>query len=73
MPVIQKSIIIKNHLLKRFINAENLGTKETFHRQYKYIYIYIYIYIYEMCYQYFSQKIKTNYDNQYFKAIIKYY
>ena len=37
------------------------------------IYIYIYIYIYEICYQYFSQKIKTNYDNQYFKAIIKYY
>ena len=69
MPVIQKSIIIKNHLLKRFINAEDLGTKETFHRQYKYIYIYIY----EICYQYFSQKIKTNYDNQYFKAIIKYY
>ena len=45
MPVIQKSIIIKNHLLKRFINAEDLGTKETFHRQYKYIYIYIYIYM----------------------------
>ena len=39
MPVIQKSIIIKNHLLKRFINAEDLGTKETFHRQYKYIYM----------------------------------
>lgn len=28
MPVIQKSIIIKNHLLKRFINAEDLGTKK---------------------------------------------
>ena len=30
---IQNSIIIKNNLLKRFINAKDLGSKGTFHRQ----------------------------------------
>ena len=32
---IQKSITVKNKVLKRFINAKNSQTKETFHRQYK--------------------------------------
>ena len=30
---IQNSIIIKNNLLKRFINAKDLGSKGTFYRQ----------------------------------------
>ena len=34
-PAIQKSITVKNNLLKRFINAKGSKTKETFHRQYK--------------------------------------
>ena len=34
-PAIQKSITVKNNLLKRFINAKYSQTKETFHRQYK--------------------------------------
>ena len=32
-PVIQKSITVKNNLLKRFINTKDSQTKETFHRQ----------------------------------------
>ena len=32
---IQKSITVKNNLLKRFIYAKDSHTKETFHRQYK--------------------------------------
>ena len=32
---IQTSITVKNNLLKRFINAKDSKTKETFHRQYK--------------------------------------
>ena len=34
-PSIQTSITVKNNLLKRFINAKDSKTKETFHRQYK--------------------------------------
>ena len=34
-PAIQKSITVKNKLLKNFINAKDSQTKETFHRQYK--------------------------------------
>ena len=34
-PVIQKSIVVKNNLLKRFINVKDPQTKETFYRQYK--------------------------------------
>ena len=34
-PALQKSITVKNNLLKRFINAKDSLTKETFHRQYK--------------------------------------
>ena len=35
IPAIQKSISVKNKLLKRFINARDSKRKETFHRQYK--------------------------------------
>ena len=34
-PVIQKSISVKNILLKRFINSKNTQTKKIFHGQYK--------------------------------------
>ena len=34
-PVIQKSITVKNNLLKRFINAKDSQAKETFNMQYK--------------------------------------
>ena len=34
-PVIQKSIVVKNNLLKRFINVKDSQTKETFYRQCK--------------------------------------
>ena len=33
-PAIPKSITVKNNLLKRFINAKDLQTIETIHRQY---------------------------------------
>ena len=35
IPAIQKSIIVKTNLLKRFINEKDLQAKETFHMQYK--------------------------------------
>ena len=34
-PAIQKSIIVKNNLLKRFINSKDPQTKEIYHEQYK--------------------------------------
>ena len=53
---IQKSITVKNNLLKRFIIAKEWQTKETFHRQ---------------CKDYrnmLSTKSKLHYYNQYFRA-----
>ena len=35
-PAIQKSISVKNNLLKRFINSKDPQTKNAFHEQYKY-------------------------------------
>ena len=54
-PVIQKPITVKNKLLKRFINAKDSQTKETFHRQYK-------------DYRNMLSKSKSNYYNQHFRA-----
>ena len=54
-PANQKSMNVKNSLSKRFINAKNLQTKETFYRQYK-------------DYRNMLSKSKANYCNQYFKA-----
>ena len=51
---IQKSITVKNNLLKRFINAKDSQTKETFH--------------YRNILSVLLKKSKTNYYNQYFKA-----
>ena len=34
-PAIQKSISVKNSLLKRFINSNDLKSKDIFHEQYK--------------------------------------
>ena len=58
-PAIQKSITVKNNLLKRFINAKDSRAKETFHRQYK---------DYRNMLSTLLKKSKTNYYNQYFKA-----
>ena len=61
-PAIQKSITVKSNLLKRFINAKDSQTKETFHRQYK---------DYRNMLSTLLKKIKTNYYNQYFKVNMK--
>ena len=58
-PAIQRFIIVKNNLLKRFINVKDSQTKETFHRQCK------------DCRNMLStlfKKRKSNYYNQYFRA-----
>ena len=56
---IQKSITVKNKLLKRFINAKDSQTKETFHRQYK---------DYRNMLSTLLKNSKSNYYDQYFKA-----
>ena len=56
---VQKSITDKNKLLKRFINAKDLQTKETFHRLYK---------DYRNMLSTLLKKGKSNYYNQYFRA-----
>ena len=58
-PAIQKSITVKNKLLKNFINAKDSQTKETFHRQYK---------DYRNMLSTLLKKRKSNYYNQYFRA-----
>ena len=58
---IQKSITVKNNLLKRFINAKDSEPKEIFHRQCK---------DYRNILSTLLKKSKTNYYNQYFKANI---
>ena len=54
-PAIQRPITVKNKLLKRFINAKDSQTKETFHRQYK-------------DYRNMLSISKSNYYNQHFRA-----
>ena len=56
---IKKSITVKNKLLKRFINAKDSQTKETFHRQYK---------DYRNMLSTLLKKSKSNYYNQHLRA-----
>ena len=58
-PAIQKSITVKNKLLKNFINAKDSQTKETFHRQYK---------DYRNMLSTLFKKSKSNYYKKYFRA-----
>ena len=58
-PAIQKSISVKNNLLKKIINSKDPQTKETFDKQYK---------DYRNMLSTLNKKSKTNYYNQYFKA-----
>ena len=53
-PAIQKSISVKNNLLKRFINSKDLQTKDIFHEQYK---------DYRIMLSTLLKKNKTNYYN----------
>ena len=58
-PAIQKSISVKNNLLKRFINSKDPQAKDIFHEQYE---------DYRNMLSTLLKKSKTNYYNQYFEA-----
>ena len=58
-PAIQKSISVKNNLLKRFINSKDPQVKDIFHEQYK---------DYRNMLSTLLKKSRTNYYNQYFEA-----
>ena len=58
-PAIQKSISVKNNLLKRFINSKDPQAKDIFHEQFK---------DYRNMLSTLLKKSRTNYYNQYFEA-----
>ena len=58
-PAIQKSISVKNNLLKRFINSKDPQVKDIFHEQYK---------DYRNMLSTLLKKSKIGYHNQYFEA-----
>ena len=58
-PAIQKSISVKNNLLKRFINSKDPQVKDIFHEQFK---------DYRNMLSTLLKKSRTNYYNQYFEA-----
>ena len=58
-PAIQKSISVKNNLLKRFINSKDPQAKDIFHEQYK---------DYRNMLSTLLKKSKIGYHNQYFEA-----
>ena len=58
-PAIQKSISVKNNLLRRFINSKDPQTKDTFYEQCK---------DYKNMLSTLLKKAKQNYYNQYFEA-----
>ena len=58
-PAIQKSISVKNKVLKRFIDLKDPQAKDIFHEQYK---------DYRYMLSTLLKKSKTNYYNQYFEA-----
>ena len=67
-PALQKSITVKNHLLKKFINCNDSQTKEQLHTRYK---------EYRNLLSTLLKRSKTNYYNHYFdinsiKVNIKY-
>ena len=58
-PVLQKSISIKNNLLKKFITAKDPQVKESYHKEYK---------DYRNMLSTILKQSKTNYYNHYFEA-----
>ena len=58
-PALQKSISIKNNLLKKFITAKDSQVKESYHNEYKY---------YRNMLSTILKQSKTNYYNHYFET-----